>query len=92
MPSPAPAPRYPAIDVAKGVAILWVLLIHPEALGQRRVFFYLVFPQQLTPVHRWLYTLAPLVGGRVAVWVGGTLVRAWDALTRDRIPLPTLAG
>lgn len=34
--------RVASIDMLKGCAILWVLLIHSEALGQRRIFLYLV--------------------------------------------------
>ncbi len=40
--STAAARRYAAIDLVKGLAILGVLLIHSEALGDSRVFYYLV--------------------------------------------------
>jgi peptidoglycan/LPS O-acetylase OafA/YrhL len=39
---PAAPPRYASIDVVKGCAILWVLLIHSQALGSSPLFSYLV--------------------------------------------------
>jgi peptidoglycan/LPS O-acetylase OafA/YrhL len=35
-------PRSPAIDMVKGLAILWVLLIHSRALGESPLFYNLV--------------------------------------------------
>jgi peptidoglycan/LPS O-acetylase OafA/YrhL len=35
-------PRSPAIDMVKGLAILWVLLIHSRALGESPIFYNLV--------------------------------------------------
>ena len=40
--------RLDSIDLAKGCAILWVFLIHSQALGERRSFVYLV--NQAVPV------------------------------------------
>jgi len=42
------APRNPAIDMLKGCAILWVLLIHSKALGDAAVYKYLV--NQAVPI------------------------------------------
>ena len=43
MASPSGAlPRSPAIDMVKGLAILWVLLIHSRALGESALFYNLV--------------------------------------------------
>jgi peptidoglycan/LPS O-acetylase OafA/YrhL len=39
---PAAPPRFVAIDLVKGVAILWVLLIHAHPLGDTPFFFHVV--------------------------------------------------
>ena len=47
--------RDPAIDMAKGVAILWVLLIHSDALHQNLLYRHVV--NQAVPVFVVLFGL-----------------------------------
>ena len=50
-----PAPRLPAIDLVKGCAILWVLFIHSQALGDGPLFRYVV--NQAVPIFVVLFGL-----------------------------------
>ena len=50
-----PAPRLPAIDLVKGCAIVWVLFIHSQALGDGPLFLYVV--NQAVPIFVVLFGL-----------------------------------
>jgi len=79
------AKRIDSIDLAKGCAILWVFLIHSQALGETRSFLYLV--NQAVPVFVVLFGVNSEMW-----WRGHGTLGEWYAGRFRRIVVPMWAA
>src|SRR3989475_6261755 len=84
-----PAPRLPAIDLVKGCAILWVLFIHSQALGDGPLFRYVV--NQAVPISVVLFGLNSALWWEAHAGAGPTIISFYAGRAR-RILVPMWAA